>query len=155
MSAWFLPALDDRTLVLACIFYGFVVVVIGVVSCVLPRKVPDVRLRNALWLLGAFGLLHGVRAFLEVGQLCAPRSTSLGTLYVLDVVGKYMNVVALACLAQFTAEICAVARRGAAWLRWVPLAGLVLWISTVIVPLLSTHPEWVPLQPAGGLILPF
>ncbi len=126
--------LDDRTLTLACFYYGVIVVVIGVVSFVVPRKVKDLRLKDSLWLLGVFGLLHGLRAFLQVAELIAPATVTERTLFLLDFISIGLNVMALLCLAQFTAELMALAQRGLAWLRWMPLAGLAAWLALTIVP---------------------
>lgn len=135
--------MDDRTIALACLFYGFIVTVIGTVSFIVPRKVTDSRVRESLWLLGTFGLLHGFRAWLEVASLLAPTTTPDKTLFLLDVVGKYLNVAALLCLAQFTAEIAAALRRGIDWLRWVPLAGLATWMTTIFAPFIGHRLGWL------------
>jgi hypothetical protein len=135
--------MDDKTLALACLFYGFIVVVIGAVSFLVPRKVADFRIRDSLWLLGTFGLLHGVRAWLEVIELLAPATTPDKTLFLLGVVGQYLNVMALLCIAQFTAEIVAVLRRGVEWLRWMPLAGLAAWMTTTFAPFVAHRMGWL------------
>jgi len=135
--------MDDRTLALACLFYGFIVLVIGTVSFLVPRKVSDPRVRESLWLLGTFGLLHGFRAWLEVAQLLAPATMPDKTLFLLDVVGKYLNIMALLCLAQFTAEIVAVVKRGVEWLRWMPLAGLAAVMTTTLAPFVAQRIGWV------------
>src|SRR5260221_14792649 len=79
--------LDDKTLALACLFYGCIVIIIGIVSFIVPRKVTDSRIKDSLWLLGVFGLLHGVRAFLQVAELIAPATVAERTLFLLDFVG--------------------------------------------------------------------
>ena len=135
--------MDDRTLALACLFYGFIVVVIGAVSFIVPRKVSDSRIRESLWLLGTFGLLHGFRAWLEVVALLAPTTMPDKTLFLLGVIGTYLNVAALLCLAQFTAEIVAMVRRGVDWLRWVPLASLATWMTSTIAPFIGHRLGWL------------
>jgi hypothetical protein len=141
--------MDDRTLALACLFYGFIVVVIGVVSFIVPRKVSDSRVRESLWLLGTFGLLHGVRAWIQVIELLAPADYTDKTLFLLDFVGFGLNLMALLCLAQFTAEIVAVLRRGLAWMRWMPLAGLAAWMTSTMAPLLAQRFGWVLARTPG------
>lgn len=135
-------SMDDRTLALACLFYGFIVLVIGTVSFLVPRKVSDHRVRDSLWLLGTFGLLHGFRAWIEVASLLAPATMPDKTIFLLDVVGQYLNIMALLCLAQFTAEIVAVLRRGVEWLRWLPLAGLGTLMTTTIGPGIGQYLGW-------------
>lgn len=129
--------MDEHTLALACLFYGFIVIVIGTVSFVVPRKVSDPRVRESLWLLGVFGLLHGIRAWLEVIEILAPATMADKTMFLLDIIGKYLNVMALLCLAQFTAEIVAAIKRGVEWLRWMPLAGLAAWMTTTCAPFIA------------------
>lgn len=143
--------MDDRTMALACLFYGFILTVIGAVSFIVPRKVSDPRIRESLWLLGTFGLLHGFRAWLEVAALLAPPTVPDKTLFLLDIVGKYLNIAALLCLAQFTAEIVATLRRGVEWLRWVPLASLATWMTSIIAPFVGHRLGW--LHAAQGLFL--
>lgn len=143
-------------LALACLFYGFIVVVIGVVSFIVPRKISDPRVRESLWLLGTFGLLHGVRAWIQVVEILAPATYSDRTLFLLDFVGFGLNVMALLCLAQFTAEIVTVLRRGLEWLRWMPLAGFAAWMASTVAPLVLQRLGWMVVRgPVPGIdILP-
>ena len=127
-----LTSLDGRTLALACLFYGLIVAVIGVVAFILPRKVPDARVRESLWLLGTFGLLHAVRAWIQVIMLLVPDSFPDKTLFLLDFIGFGLNIMALLCLAQFTAEIVALIRTRLSWMRWMPLAGLAVWMTSAV-----------------------
>lgn len=127
----------DKTVALACLFYGFIVFVIGVVSFVLPRKIADLRVRESLWLLGIFGLLHGFRAWLEVVEIYGINTMPDKTVFLLDMIGQYLNVTALLCLGQFTAEIAALVKRGIDWLRWVPLASFAAWVSTTVAPFVA------------------
>lgn len=145
--------IDDHTLALACLFYGFIVVVIGAVSFVVPRKVSDPRVRDSLWLLGTFGLLHGVRAWIEVIEILAPATYADKTLFLLNFIGFGLNIMALLCLAQFTAEIVAVVRRGLEWLRWMPLAGLAAWMASTAGPLLVQRVEWALVRTPAFLTL--
>ncbi|MBM3465169.1 MAG: hypothetical protein FJX76_23985 [Armatimonadetes bacterium] len=145
-------SIDDRTLALACLFYGFIVVVIGVVSFLVPRKVSDARVRESLWLLGTFGLLHGMRAWLQVVEILAPPDYPDKTLFLLNFVAYGLNIMALLCLAQFTAEIVAVLRRGLDWMRWMPLAGLAAYMSSTFGPFLAQRLGWMVARvPAAGL----
>lgn len=138
--------IDDSTLALACLFYGCIVVVIGVVSFIVPRKVSDARVRDSLWLLGTFGLLHGVRAWLQVIQILAPTTYSDKTFFLLDFVGFGLNIMALLCLAQFTAEIVAVLRRGLDWMRYMPLAGLAAWMASTFAPFVLQRLGWIAVR---------
>lgn len=134
-----LNSLDGRTLALACLFYGLIVAVIGVVSFILPRKVPDARVRESLWLLGTFGLLHAVRAWIQVLMILVPDSFPDKTVFLLDFIGFGLNFMALLCLAQFTAEIVALVRTRLSWMRWMPLTGLAVWMTSTVTPFLLNN----------------
>ena len=131
--------MDQTNIALACMFYGFVVSVIGIVAFIVPRKVSNRRLRESLWLLGTFGLLHGIRAWIEVLELIAPASTSEQSMFLLGFVSFGLNVMALLAISQFAAEIVTMLKRGVEWLRWVPLTGLALWVGVVLIPYSLRH----------------
>ena len=49
--------------------YGLSFVVLGVVAILLPRQDTTLRFARELWLLGAFGLLHGLQEYVEWERL--------------------------------------------------------------------------------------
>jgi hypothetical protein len=112
-------------------FYGLIVLAIGSAAFVVPRKVVSPKLRESLWLLGTFGLLHGLRSWMLVAEILAPSSVTDKSLVLLTMVGTAMNAMALLCLGQFTSELIALMRQSLAWTRWVPLSCFTTWLAVV------------------------
>ena len=52
--------------------YGMAFFVMGVVVCLLPKQDTTLRFAPHLWLLGAFGMLHGTVEFIELQRLYNP-----------------------------------------------------------------------------------
>lgn len=124
-------ASNHDMLMLLGTFYGLIVLAIGTAAFVVPRKVVSPKLRESLWLLGTFGLLHGLRSWMLVAEILAPSSVTDKSLVLLTMVGTSMNAMALLCLGQFTSELIALVRQNLAWTRWVPLGCFSTWIAVV------------------------
>ncbi|MHB8873158.1 MAG: sensor histidine kinase [Myxococcaceae bacterium] len=120
--------------------YGLAFIALGLVLLLASRSPLPVLPRHVLGFIAAFGLLHGVRGFLEIAQQVEARIAIDDREAYLQVLAPVMNALSFAALMQAGVETLVWARRAPRWTRWLPGSVLLAW--TVAVVVLPPHPRW-------------
>lgn len=125
--------LDNITLkYLLYLFYGAAFLFLGVSIAAKDLKGSDLKLAGCLWMLGAFGFLHGAREWLELGHLIEGGNLSLQQLVVEKTAALSFTLFSYVFLLQFgTALILKLDKKQTRWLKVIYAPLTILWIIYV------------------------
>ncbi len=84
MHHWFRAHLD---IIFLC--YGLAFWTLGVVIGIWPRRGSKFKFANILWLLGGFGLVHGINEFLDMIEVMSGLGPALQVIHVLALIISY------------------------------------------------------------------
>ncbi|OGU13557.1 MAG: hypothetical protein A2076_16670 [Geobacteraceae bacterium GWC2_53_11] len=110
------------------LFYGAAFLFLGVSIAAKDLKGSDLKFARSLWLLGAFGFLHGAREWLELGHLIEGADLSFQQLVVEKAATMSLTLFSFVFLLQFgTSLTLKLDKKRTRWLRFLfgPLA--ILW----------------------------
>jgi signal transduction histidine kinase len=111
--------------------YGLVFFVLGLALLLQSRSHSRLSLARRLKWLALFGMIHGLH---EWGDLFIPIQSAYLRPHVYDfllVTHQVLLIVSFACLFQFAVGLVRPLPVGWAWVRWLPLASVVLWVAAV------------------------
>jgi signal transduction histidine kinase len=123
LRTWFLA---NRPIII--FIYGQVFFVMGVAILLQSRRYSRLDLARSLPWLAAFGILHG---FNEWGDLFIPIQAQFvpdPVIHFMRAIQTLLLAISFACLLQFGVELFRPLPDRFRWLRFVPLAVLVLWL---------------------------
>lgn len=128
-----LSLLDNIALIyILYLFYGAAFLFLGVSIAAKDLKGSDLKIAGSLWMLGAFGFLHGAREWLELGHLIEGADLSFQQLVVEKTATLSLTLLSFVFLLQFgTSLILKLDMKRASWLRvfYAPL--IILWMLYV------------------------
>ena len=110
------------------LLYGASFLFLGVTIATKDMKGSQLEIANGLWLLGAFGILHGVRAWLELGALIEGRHLTLQLVILARTLAAALLIASFLFLLQFGLSLLRVhdsARKFCS--RVVPAFLFILW----------------------------
>lgn len=122
----------NPNLITGYLLYGMTFVVMGVAILMKIRSQSEFLLGRNLWLLGAYGLVHGLA---DWGEVLLPlyRLTLLPALVVpLELLQKVLISFSFALLLRFGVNLLAGERRDSRLVRWLPAAAWTLWLGLFI-----------------------
>ncbi len=109
--------------------YGLAFFALGFAVAVYPKKDSEFKLAEHLYLIGGFGLLHGVNEWLDMFLLIEPFSESRA----LVLVRAFTLPVSFIFMVQFGARAIAANRPGAGALRFAAPVLWVIWLAVFLV----------------------
>ena len=128
-----LSLLDNISLInILYLFYGAAFLFLGVSIASKDLKGSDLKIAGSLWMLGAFGFLHGAREWLELGHLIEGADLSYQQLVVEKAAAMSLTLFSFVFLLQFgTSLILKLDMKRSRWLRifYAPL--IILWMFYV------------------------
>ncbi|MBI4698904.1 MAG: PAS domain S-box protein [Nitrospirae bacterium] len=130
-----------RNLDVVFFVYGFAFVTMGVTVLVQPKKGSEFKIANILWLLAAFGIVHGLNELLDMWAIIRSRQ------HVLDIARWFMLVISYFFLFEFGRRLFRLSipkapvwqKKIAALLAWwlLPLIGSIIFIGSF-----ASHDFW-------------
>lgn len=88
-----------RNLDIVYFIYGFIYVIMGLLILVQPKKMSEFEISNILWLLGAFGVTHGINELLDMWAIIK------GHNLVFDTVRWLMLLISYIALFEFSRRL--------------------------------------------------
>jgi len=123
-------------------FYGAAFLFLGISISVKNLKASDLKLANGLWMLGAFGFIHGFHEWFHLYPLIQGEHMTRQDLFLVSLIMLSMNILSFFFLLQFGLSlISTLDDKRMKWLTWTPailtfLWALILWIHGSDVDLL-------------------
>lgn len=109
--------------------YGSAFLFLGVSIASKDMKGSDLKLAGSLWLLGAFGFLHGTREWLELGHLIEGGNLSYQQLVVEKTTAVALTLGSFVFLLQFGISlILKLDDKRPGWFRAIPVPLFFIWI---------------------------
>ncbi len=113
--------------VIVTFVYGEAFFVLGLAIALQSRKHSQLPLAKRLWLLSAFGFIHGIyewgAVFIPIQQTYLPA----GAVSILRVLQLVLEAVSFLALLQFGAELIALGSKRLRWLSTLPALGFLAW----------------------------
>lgn len=129
-----MPALfaNITTIYLLYLFYGASFLFLGVSIAAKDMKGSELKLANSLWMLGAFGFLHGAREWLELGPLIEGKNLSLQQVLVVKGASVCLGVLSFLFLLLFGISLIAgVDQKRGRWSGRIIAPLLAVWVLYV------------------------
>ena len=70
--------------------YGFAFMVMGIAILIRPREASEFKISNILWLLGFFGVCHGINELVDMWAIIKGRNHALDLIRWFILVGSYV-----------------------------------------------------------------
>ncbi len=116
-------------MILVWFIYGLAFFALGLVILVYPKKGSRFDLARYIWMIGAFGLVHGLNEWLDMFiRIGGPLSPDL-----LVHVRTFVLPASFLCLVQFGATILSQQAKGRRFLRTIPALLVVGWLATYLL----------------------
>jgi len=110
--------------------YGLAFFILGFAVFIYPKKDSSFKLAKGLWLVGAFGILHGMNEWIDMFMFIQRPQEFL----LLKVIRALLMPLSFIFLLQFGAKIIAETRKGFGWLKnlsfILPLAWVCIFVLT-------------------------
>ncbi len=116
-----------RNLDIVFFIYGFIFVIMGMLILVQPKKMSEFEIANILWLLGAFGISHGINELLDMWAIIKGRNM------VFDTVRWLMLLISYIALFEFGRRLFRLKIPGSSRVRKKISSPFKWWILVVIV----------------------
>jgi PAS domain S-box-containing protein len=100
--------------------YGFAFVTMGIAVLVQPKKASEFEIANSMWILAAFGIIHGLNELLDMWAIIKGRH------HVLDLIRWFILLISYAALFEFGRRIFRLKMPGSTLLRK-KIANLLKW----------------------------
>jgi two-component system NtrC family sensor kinase len=129
------------------LFYGAAFLFMGVAIVAKDMKGSDLQLADKLWLLGAFGFLHGAHEWLELGPLIEGANLSFQQIFVVKAASTFLVALSFIFLLRFGISLVRVIDdKRKRWVRTVPAFLFLLWFFFVWHEGFHGNPFHVDLQ---------
>lgn len=109
--------------------YGLVFFVLGLSILVQSRSHSRLSLARRLEWLAAFGLIHGAHEWGDLFMPIQATQVTPATADVLVVLHQLLLAASFVCLYQFAVTLLRPLPNGWAWLRWLPVSSVALWLG--------------------------
>ncbi|MBI5555974.1 MAG: GAF domain-containing protein [Elusimicrobia bacterium] len=103
----------ESKMILIYFVYGLAFFVLGVAILIYPKKGSAFKLAKNLWLIGAFGIIHGINEWLEMFLLIPGFEDFL----LLKIMGSFILPLSFTFLIQFGVKIIAESKKRFSWIK--------------------------------------
>ena len=114
------------------LLYGLVFIALGLMMAMTARAPMPVLPRSSLWLLAAFGFLHGAHEWIHMGILILERTVGDGGILLLQSANLVPLSISFALIMQSGIETLITLQQWPRWSRIVPALLLVFWAVLAI-----------------------
>jgi len=104
--------------------YGLAFFILGLAIFIYPKKGSAFKLAKDLWLVGAFGILHGINEWIDMFMLIQKPQELL----VLKIIRAFIMPLSFVFLIQFGTKIIAETRKGFGWFKSLTFILPVAWV---------------------------
>ncbi|MGE5807580.1 MAG: sensor histidine kinase [Nitrospirota bacterium] len=112
--------------------YGATFLFLGVAIAGKDMKGSDLQLANSLWLLAAFGFLHGAHEWMELGPLIEGDHLTFQQIFSIKIVSTALVVISFLFLLQFGISLVrSLGGKGSTWAAYVPVLLVLVWAAHV------------------------
>ena len=119
-----------RNLDIVYFIYGFIFIIMGMLILVQPKKMSEFEISNILWLLGVFGISHGINELLEMWAIIKGRNLAF------DIVRWLMLLISYIALFEFSRRLFRLKIPESSRLRKKIASPFKWWTVVVIVSLI-------------------
>ncbi len=110
------------------LLYGAAFLFLGVSIVAKNMRGSDLKLAGSLWMLSAFGFLHGSHEWLELGVLIEGGNLSFSQIFAVKTVSTFLVILSFVFLLQFGISlVCAIDEKKIRWVRMIPAPLFLLW----------------------------
>jgi two-component system, NtrC family, sensor kinase len=114
-------------------FYGAAFLFLGISISVKDLKASDLKLSNSLWMLGAFGFIHGLHEWLQLLPLIQGQQMTRQEIFLIKLVLLAMMILSFFFLVQFGLSlISALDKKQLKWIKGAPSALVILWAIVLL-----------------------
>lgn len=126
------------------LFYGLAFIALGLVMALQARSHVRVLMVDSLWMLAAFGFLHGTHEWLAMAIMLEGDVLEGEALALAQSGNVVLNAISFAFLMQFGIQLASLLNQWPAWCRWIPTSLVLVVMLTAIAPPVGAFgtPEW-------------